>query len=557
MFFQISKEWLSFGHKYGHRVGHGGIGGRENSPVFTQFLDCVHQFLVQFPERFEFHTQLLLTLRHSLFSGKYGTWFANSEGERLASANGANGAGAGGSKEHSGITSPMSANPNVIGVGMGSSPSGSLWRLAEKTPSIFAQIWSCRHQFINPTYEYGTLAGQQPFCDYQTEYARTHPLMIDLQKLTFWKEFYLPGISTAPDRAINLQQPTPAAMTPVAASNASSSSSLPVSASTSSPPEFHPPTEESIALRARVAAQQRQMAEQNAIIQNMRQEMELLKQQQQQQQPSSHSLPSPPPPLVGVDVTRAPAVSVAPPFLHPYPDVVDPVQRASVLMATSTSRGGLHTVAENAPQPAVGTSPSADSITLEVVSSTYDSIEITQPQLSPPASISPLECEDVFDPTELSTDATRPRAVRNTGSLINPHLQESAIQPRQSRQRSQSLVNPTIDRKVGPTMPSTRPLSPPPSMARMGGHGQGGTIDPRGLWHILKKAGPTLPAKKRPHPTTTTTTTTTTNPTAVNPTLPNSPTATATASSVHAAQHDDDDDDEPPPPPPMRTANNN
>jgi myotubularin-related protein 1/2 len=46
-FFQllIEKEWLSFGHKFADRVGHGDDKHNDNdrSPIFLQFIDCVWQ----------------------------------------------------------------------------------------------------------------------------------------------------------------------------------------------------------------------------------------------------------------------------------------------------------------------------------------------------------------------------------------------------------------------------------------------------------------------------------------------------------------------------------
>ena len=45
----IEKEWLSFGHKFNHRVGHGEDKhtDAERSPVFLQFIDCVWQICRQ------------------------------------------------------------------------------------------------------------------------------------------------------------------------------------------------------------------------------------------------------------------------------------------------------------------------------------------------------------------------------------------------------------------------------------------------------------------------------------------------------------------------------
>jgi hypothetical protein len=41
----IEKEWLSFGHKFAQRIGHGDDrhSDADRSPVFLQFIDCVWQ----------------------------------------------------------------------------------------------------------------------------------------------------------------------------------------------------------------------------------------------------------------------------------------------------------------------------------------------------------------------------------------------------------------------------------------------------------------------------------------------------------------------------------
>ena len=41
----IEKEWLSFGHKFAQRAGHGDDkhNDADRSPVFLQFIDCVWQ----------------------------------------------------------------------------------------------------------------------------------------------------------------------------------------------------------------------------------------------------------------------------------------------------------------------------------------------------------------------------------------------------------------------------------------------------------------------------------------------------------------------------------
>lgn len=68
----IEKEWLSFGHKFGDRLGYtlDGWKDEERSPVFAQFLDCVHQCIVQLPNAFQFNEALLLFLMEHLHSGK-------------------------------------------------------------------------------------------------------------------------------------------------------------------------------------------------------------------------------------------------------------------------------------------------------------------------------------------------------------------------------------------------------------------------------------------------------------------------------------------------------
>jgi hypothetical protein len=81
----VEKEWFSFGHKFADRLGwtEGGWGDAERSPVFHQFLDCVHQCLLQNPDIFEFNQEMLLFIGKHVLSGWFGNAFANSELERL------------------------------------------------------------------------------------------------------------------------------------------------------------------------------------------------------------------------------------------------------------------------------------------------------------------------------------------------------------------------------------------------------------------------------------------------------------------------------------------
>ena len=80
----IEKEWLSFGHKFSHRIGHGEDKHNDNdrSPVFLQFVDCVWQVLSQFSHAFEFNEQFLTFLLDHLYSCLFGTFLYNSDKER-------------------------------------------------------------------------------------------------------------------------------------------------------------------------------------------------------------------------------------------------------------------------------------------------------------------------------------------------------------------------------------------------------------------------------------------------------------------------------------------
>lgn len=53
------------------------------SPVFHQFLDCVHQLLIQHPTRFEFTDRFLRRLFYHLYACQYGTFLWNSEKDRV------------------------------------------------------------------------------------------------------------------------------------------------------------------------------------------------------------------------------------------------------------------------------------------------------------------------------------------------------------------------------------------------------------------------------------------------------------------------------------------
>uniref|UniRef100_A0A7N6FC59 phosphatidylinositol-3,5-bisphosphate 3-phosphatase n=1 Tax=Anabas testudineus TaxID=64144 RepID=A0A7N6FC59_ANATE len=80
----VEKEWISFGHKFAARVGHGdkNHANSERSPLFVQFIDCVWQMTQQFPAAFEFNELFLITVLDHLYSCLFGTFLYNSEEER-------------------------------------------------------------------------------------------------------------------------------------------------------------------------------------------------------------------------------------------------------------------------------------------------------------------------------------------------------------------------------------------------------------------------------------------------------------------------------------------
>uniref|UniRef100_A0A3B3WC87 Phosphatidylinositol-3,5-bisphosphate 3-phosphatase MTMR2 n=1 Tax=Poecilia mexicana TaxID=48701 RepID=A0A3B3WC87_9TELE len=81
----LEKEWLSFGHRFQQRIGHGdkNHSDADRSPVFIQFIDCVWQLTRQFPAAFEFNEYFLVTILDHLYSCLFGTFLCNSEQQRL------------------------------------------------------------------------------------------------------------------------------------------------------------------------------------------------------------------------------------------------------------------------------------------------------------------------------------------------------------------------------------------------------------------------------------------------------------------------------------------
>ncbi|XP_039345371.1 myotubularin isoform X5 [Mauremys reevesii] len=80
----VQKEWISFGHKFASRIGHGdkNHADADRSPIFLQFIDCVWQMSKQFPTAFEFNEQFLITILDHLYSCRFGTFLYNCESVR-------------------------------------------------------------------------------------------------------------------------------------------------------------------------------------------------------------------------------------------------------------------------------------------------------------------------------------------------------------------------------------------------------------------------------------------------------------------------------------------
>jgi myotubularin-related protein 1/2 len=78
----VEKEWMSFGHQFADRLGR--LTHKETSPVFLQYLDCVHQLIHQFPSEFEFSTGFIEVVSQCTFSGYFSSFRGNCERLRNA-----------------------------------------------------------------------------------------------------------------------------------------------------------------------------------------------------------------------------------------------------------------------------------------------------------------------------------------------------------------------------------------------------------------------------------------------------------------------------------------
>lgn len=80
----VEKEWISFGHRFGIRMGHGSDkhSDQDRSPIFVQFIDAVWQIMQQNSKVFEFNEKFLLTILNNMYTCQFGTFLYNNEAER-------------------------------------------------------------------------------------------------------------------------------------------------------------------------------------------------------------------------------------------------------------------------------------------------------------------------------------------------------------------------------------------------------------------------------------------------------------------------------------------
>lgn len=79
----IEKEWISMGHKFQSRYCIGQNPHDDVSPIFSQWIECVYQLLLQYPDEFEFTSDYLAAILFGMLSGRFGNFLFDSEKERI------------------------------------------------------------------------------------------------------------------------------------------------------------------------------------------------------------------------------------------------------------------------------------------------------------------------------------------------------------------------------------------------------------------------------------------------------------------------------------------
>lgn len=119
-------DWISFGHKFATRQDV--LHNQESSPIFIQYLDCVHQIMSVLPEKFEFTGKLLTSLYRAYCDNCYEEFVYDSTEEYL--------------------------NHNAEEISWGRSyakPGLCVWDILENTKALY----------LNPNYEFADFDGKK------------------------------------------------------------------------------------------------------------------------------------------------------------------------------------------------------------------------------------------------------------------------------------------------------------------------------------------------------------------------------------------------------------
>eukprot|EP01100_Stratorugosa_tubuloviscum_P006660 TRINITY_DN2843_c0_g3_i2.p1 TRINITY_DN2843_c0_g3~~TRINITY_DN2843_c0_g3_i2.p1 ORF type:complete len:917 (+),score=344.67 TRINITY_DN2843_c0_g3_i2:122-2872(+) len=82
----IEKEWISMGHKFAHRCGHGQKNFWDNNdcaPIFLQWVDCIWQLMNQHPNEFEFNESYLIEILDNVYSCRFGTFLCDNQNQSV------------------------------------------------------------------------------------------------------------------------------------------------------------------------------------------------------------------------------------------------------------------------------------------------------------------------------------------------------------------------------------------------------------------------------------------------------------------------------------------